>query len=72
MCTATIHYHAYTMVKCMVLWGEPGTMIDACIYVLTVDELHIQFDIIIIISMHDTFLSVQATVYSYMNRSMIF
>ena len=50
----------------MTLWGELGAMIDACIQLATIDDLHMQFDILIIISTgnkHVQFiLSVQATV----------
>ena len=43
--------------------GEPGALIDACIHLATIDDLHMQFDIVIIITKHVQFsLSVQATV----------
>ena len=28
--------------------GEPGALIDACIHLATTDDLHMQFDIVII------------------------
>ena len=34
----------------MALRGEPGAMIDACIHLATIDDLHMQFDIVMIIS----------------------
>ena len=34
----------------MALRGEPGALIDACIRLATTDDLHMQFDIVIIIS----------------------
>ena len=47
----------------MALKGEPGAMIDVCIHLATIDDLHMQFDIVIIISTENkTCLSVQATV----------
>ena len=33
----------------MALRGEPGAMIDACTHLATIDDLHMQFDIIVII-----------------------
>ena len=30
----------------MALRGEPGALIDACIHLATIDDLHMQFDII--------------------------
>ena len=32
----------------MALRGEPGALIDACIHLATTDDLHMQFDIVII------------------------
>ena len=34
--------------KCTALRGEPGALIDACIHLATIDDLHMQFDIVII------------------------
>ena len=34
----------------MALGGEPGALIDACIHLATTDDLHMQFDIVIIIA----------------------
>ena len=56
--------------KCMVLWGEPGTMIDACIHLpLMSDPSHA-----IIITVAISTIYIQFSVYkqqcSYMNRSM--
>ena len=34
----------------MALRGEPGALIDECIHLATTDDLHMQFDIVIIIS----------------------
>ena len=34
----------------MALRGEPGALIDACIHLATIDDLYMQFDIVIIIS----------------------
>ena len=34
----------------MALRGEPGALMDACIHLATTDDLHMQFDIVIIIS----------------------
>ena len=34
--------------KCTALRGEPGAMIDACIHLATTDDLHMQFDIVVI------------------------
>ena len=31
----------------MALCGKPGAMIDACIDLATIDDLHMQFDVII-------------------------
>ena len=37
--------------KCTALRGEPGALIDACIHLATIDDLHMQFvDIVIIIN----------------------
>ena len=36
--------------KCTALRGEPDALIDACIHLATIDDLHMQFDIVIIIS----------------------
>ena len=33
----------------MALWGDPGAMIDD-MYAFTTDDLHMQFDVIVIIS----------------------
>ena len=38
--------------KCTALRGEPGAMIDACIHLATIDDLHMQFDIVIIYYKH--------------------
>ena len=32
----------------MALRGEPDALIDACIHLATIDDLHMQFDVIII------------------------
>ena len=44
--------------------GEPGALIDACIHLATIDNLHMQFDVVIIISTEHNTVSVplQATV----------
>ena len=34
----------------MALRGKPSALIDVCIYLTTTDDLHMQFDIVIIIS----------------------
>ena len=40
--------------------GEPGAMIDACIHLATIDDLHMQFDIVIIISTENKTCTVQS------------
>ena len=59
----------------MALRGEPGALIDACIH-LAIDDLHVQFDIVIIISTEYNTCTVQSQCTSnsaaiYMNRSMV-
>ena len=44
----------------MALWGEPGALIDACIHLATTDDLHMQFDIVIIISTGNKTCTVQS------------
>ena len=34
----------------MALRGKPDALIDACIHLATTDDLHMQFDIVIIMS----------------------
>ena len=48
----------------MALWGEPGAL-DACIHLPLMHDLHVQFDVTIIIQF-----SVYKQQCSYMNRSM--
>ena len=40
--------------------GRPGAMIDACIHLATIDDLHMQFDIVIIISTENKTCTVQS------------
>ena len=40
--------------------GEPGALIDACIHLATTDDLHMQFDIVIIISTENKTCTVQS------------
>ena len=35
-------------VKCMALRSKPSALIDVCIHLATTDDLHMQFDIVII------------------------
>ena len=44
----------------MALRGDPGAMIDACIYLATIDDLHVQFDIVIILSTENKACTVQS------------
>ena len=46
--------------KCTALRGEPGASIDACIHLATTDDLHMQFDIVIIISTGNKTCTVQS------------
>ena len=46
--------------KCTALRGKPGAMIDACIHLATIDDLHMQFDIVIIISTENKTCTVQS------------
>ena len=46
--------------KCTALRGEPGSLIDACIHLATTDDLHMQFDIVIIISTGNKTCTVQS------------
>ena len=46
--------------KCTALRGEPGALIDACIHLATIDDLHMQFDIVIIISTENKTCTVQS------------
>ena len=46
--------------KCTALRGEPGAMIDTCIHLATIDDLHMQFDIVIIISTENKTCTVQS------------
>ena len=46
--------------KCTALRGEPDALIDACIHLATTDDLHIQFDIVIIISTGNKTCTVQS------------
>ena len=40
--------------------GEPGALIDACIHLATTDDLHMQFDIVIIKSTENKTCTVQS------------
>ena len=40
--------------------GRPGALIDACIHLATTDDLHMQFDIVIIISTGNKTCTVQS------------
>ena len=40
--------------------GEPGALIDACIVLATTDDLHMQFDIVIITSTENKTYTVQS------------
>ena len=42
---------------------RPGALIDACIHLATTDDLHMQFDIVIIISTGNKTCTVQSQVY---------
>ena len=44
----------------MALRSEPGALIDACIHLATIDDLHMQFDIVIIISTGNNTCTVQS------------
>ena len=44
----------------MALRGEPGAMIDAYIHLATIKDLHMQFDIVIIISTGNKTCTVQS------------
>ena len=62
--------------KCTALRGEPGALIDACIHLATTNDLHMQFDIVIIISTEHNTCTFQSQCTSnsaaiYMNRSMV-
>ena len=46
--------------KCTALRNEPGALIDACIHLATTDDLHMQFDIVIIISTGNKTYTVQS------------
>ena len=46
--------------KCTTLRGEPGVLIDARIHLATTDDLHMQFDIVIIISTENKTCTVQS------------
>ena len=53
--------------KCTALRGEPGALIDACIHLATTDDLHMQFDIVIIISTGNKICTVHKQQCSYLH-----
>ena len=44
----------------MALRGKLGAMIDACIHLATIDDLHMKFDIVIILSTDNKTCTVQS------------